>query len=182
MGQPTTIDVNFDFRQDTPPGADPDRYSPTLRSYHRLLWSKPLPGGAAFALDDGLSNAYLYHRSPLSEFFLSSDSVIPSFRKERTLASVFEQIPASERDEFLRLTYTIGGMMVLGPSAKAWATLSKGEQLKPDQLGMFVALDSDPHHALDPLRSTLFKHHGLAIGLVVVRGGSIEKVSPPPAA
>ena len=43
---------------------------------------------------------------------MSSDSVIPSFRKERTLASIFEQIPASERDEFLRLTYTMGGMMV----------------------------------------------------------------------
>ena len=112
MGQPTTIDVTLDFRQDTPPGADPDRYSPTLRSYHRLLWSKPLPGGAAFALDDSSPKAYLHHRSPLGEFFLCSDSVIPSFRKERTLASIFEQIPASERDEFLRLTYTMGGMMV----------------------------------------------------------------------
>ena len=65
MGQPTTIDVTLDFRQDTPPGADPDRYSPTLRSYHRLLWSKPLPGGAAFALDDSSPKAYLHHRSPL---------------------------------------------------------------------------------------------------------------------
>jgi len=117
MGQPTTIDVTFDFRQDTPPGADPDRHSPTLRSYHRLLWSKPLPGGGAFVLDDSSPAAYLYHRSPLGEFILSSDSVIPTFRKERTLASIFEQIPASERDEFLRLTYSIGGMMVF-PSNK----------------------------------------------------------------
>jgi hypothetical protein len=112
MGQPTTIDVNFDFRQDTPPGADPDKYSPTLRSYHRLLWSKPLPGGDIFALDDSSPRAYLYHRSSLGEFCLSSDSVIPSFRRERTLASIFDQMPVSERDEFLRLTYTMGGMMV----------------------------------------------------------------------
>jgi integrase len=39
------IDTTFDFRSDTPPGLDPDTYSPTLRRYHRLLWSKPLPSG-----------------------------------------------------------------------------------------------------------------------------------------
>lgn len=112
MGQPTPIDVNFDFRQDTPHGKDPDAHSATLRRYHRFLWSKPLPGGAAFALDDSSPKAYLQYRSPLGEFLLSSDSVIPSFRRERVLASILEQIPVSERDEFLRLTYTMGGMMV----------------------------------------------------------------------
>lgn len=48
------IDVTFDFRSDTPPGMDPDARSPTLRRYHRLLWSKPLPSGRAFELDDAL--------------------------------------------------------------------------------------------------------------------------------
>jgi hypothetical protein len=80
MGQPTSIDVTFDFRQDTPPGADPDRHSRTLRCYHRLLWSKPLPVGATFVLDDSSPKAYLYHRSPLGEFLLSSDSVREHFR------------------------------------------------------------------------------------------------------
>jgi hypothetical protein len=111
MAQRFTINVNFDFRQDSY-GKDPDKHSPTLRSYHRLLWSKPLPGGGIFALDDTSPKAYLYHKSPLGEFFLSSDSIIPSFRKERKLAGILEQIPASERDAFLRLAYTIGGMMV----------------------------------------------------------------------
>ena len=45
------IDITFDFRSDTPPGLDPDTYSPTLRRYHQLLWSKPLPSGAPFELD-----------------------------------------------------------------------------------------------------------------------------------
>jgi hypothetical protein len=36
------IDTSFDFRIDSA-GRDPDKYSPTLRRYHRLLWSKPLP-------------------------------------------------------------------------------------------------------------------------------------------
>ena len=37
------IDITFDFRTDTPTGTDPDALSPTLRSYHKFLWSKPLP-------------------------------------------------------------------------------------------------------------------------------------------
>ncbi len=112
MDHPTIIDVTFDFRQDTRHGADPDAHSPTPRSYHRLLWSKPLPGGATFALDNRYPKRYLHHLSPLGEFFLCSDTVIPSFRRERALASIFEQIPASEHDQFMCLTYTMGGMMV----------------------------------------------------------------------
>lgn len=34
----TTFDVNSDAQ-----GKDPDKYSPTLRRYHRKLWSKELP-------------------------------------------------------------------------------------------------------------------------------------------
>jgi hypothetical protein len=126
MSQPTTIDVNFDFRQDTPHGADPDAHSPTLRSYHRLLWSRPLPGGAAFALDDNYPKGYLQHRSPLGEFFLRSDTVIPSFRRERMLASIFEQMLTSEHDEFMRLTYTMGGMMVFPGNRVARAMTING--------------------------------------------------------
>ena len=33
-------------------GKDPDVCSPTLRQYHKLLWSKALPGGRPFDLDD----------------------------------------------------------------------------------------------------------------------------------
>lgn len=39
------IDITFDSRTDSN-GEDPDFASPTLRRYHRLLWSKPLPTGA----------------------------------------------------------------------------------------------------------------------------------------
>ena len=45
-GVSMTIDIAFDFRTDAG-GKDPDAYSPTLRRYHRLLWSKRLPGGAS---------------------------------------------------------------------------------------------------------------------------------------
>jgi hypothetical protein len=76
MGLDAAIDITFDFRSDTPPGEDPDARSPTLRRYHQLLWSKPLPSGARFELDIITPHAYLHHRSELGEFVLASDSVI----------------------------------------------------------------------------------------------------------
>ena len=50
------IDITFDFRSDTPRGKDPDSRSPPLRSYHKLLWSKPLPSGVVFELHDTTRN------------------------------------------------------------------------------------------------------------------------------
>jgi hypothetical protein len=115
-----TIDVDFDFRTDTPQGKDPDSDSPTLRRYHRRLWSKPLPGGALFELDVTTPYAYLHHDSKeLGEFYLSSDAVVPTWSRLHEgdtrwpqVASIIEQIPEAEREEFRRIGYTIGGMMI----------------------------------------------------------------------
>ena len=106
------IDIYFDFRSDTPPGKDPDAFSPALRRYHKLLWSKPLPNGIVFELVDTIPQAYLYHHSDMGEFFLSSDAVVPSFTRERKIAHIIYQIPADELKEFNTIGYTIGGMMV----------------------------------------------------------------------
>jgi hypothetical protein len=105
------IDITFDFRSDTPPGRDPDAYSPTLRRYQQFLWSKPLPSGARLDLDIN-TRPYLHHLSELGEFWLSSDAVIPSFSREPRLAHVIAEIPEAEREAFQRIGYTIGGMMV----------------------------------------------------------------------
>ena len=51
MDSSRRIDITFDFQKDTPPGKDPDAFSPTLSRYHKLLWSKPLPSGVVFELD-----------------------------------------------------------------------------------------------------------------------------------
>jgi uncharacterized protein DUF6994 len=64
------IDITFDFRSDTPPGKDPDTWSPTLRRYHQLLWSKRLASGVLFELDVSGPPFYLHHRSELGEFSL----------------------------------------------------------------------------------------------------------------
>jgi hypothetical protein len=106
------IDITFDFRSDTPPGKDPDTLSPTLRRYHKLLWSKSLPGGVVFELDDTTPQVYLHHRSEMGEFFLSSDAVIPSFTREHRISHIIDQIPVEELDAFNSIGYTIGGMMV----------------------------------------------------------------------
>jgi len=105
-----SIDIAFDFRTDAN-GKDPDSHSPTLRRYHRLLWSKPLGSGARFDLSE-TPRAYLQHSSTLGNFFMSSDSVIPTFTKWPALRPITEQLPEPENEAFRTIGYTIGGMMV----------------------------------------------------------------------
>jgi hypothetical protein len=107
----TLIDVTFDFRSDTPPGKDPDAFSPMLRRYHKRLWSKPLPSGAMFELVDTTSRVYLHHRSALGEFRLASDAVVPTFTKEPRIRPILEKIPEAVVS-FNAIGYTIGGMML----------------------------------------------------------------------
>lgn len=105
------IDTSFDFRADAS-GRDPDAHSPTLRQYHRLLWSKPLPSGRPFDLSDAKLGAYLHHQSELGEFFLSSDSVIPTFTRWNSMKHITGLFPEEENEAFRTIGYTIGGMMI----------------------------------------------------------------------
>jgi hypothetical protein len=105
------IDTTFDFRIDAG-GKDPDSFSPTLRRYHQLLWSKPLPSGQLFLLDATVPGMYLHHLSALGEFFLSSDSVIPTFTRWAALQPITGQFPEAENEAFRAIGYTIGGMMI----------------------------------------------------------------------
>lgn len=111
MDNSRPIDITFDFRSDTPEGKDPDALSPTLRRYHKLHWSKPLPNGVVFKLIDTRPGVYLNHHSPLGEFWLGSDAVIPTCRKEARLSQIFKLIP-EELATFMRIGYTIGGMIL----------------------------------------------------------------------
>ncbi len=105
------IDTTFDFRTDSS-GKDPDSHSLTLRRYHRLLWSKPLPRGARFDLVDTVPSAYLYHRSALGEFFLASDSVIPTFTRWASMQHIISQILEADSEMFRTIGYTMGGMII----------------------------------------------------------------------
>lgn len=108
----SSIDITFDFRLDTPAGKDPDAYSATLRSYHKQLWSKPLPNGVNFTLDDTKPKAYLYHASDLGEFFLSSDTATHTFSRLTSMSNIIREIDAAEIEEFRHLAYTIGSMII----------------------------------------------------------------------
>lgn len=105
------IDTTFDFRSDAG-GGDPDATSPTLRRYHQLLWSKPLPVGPVFTLDTITADGYLHHRSEVGEFWLGSDAVMASFRGWKAAQHLFEGLDQQEIENFETLGYTIGGMMV----------------------------------------------------------------------
>ena len=63
----SNIDITFDVFSDTPTGKDPDKFSATLRDYHRQLWSKSLPNGGVLELDENIPYV-LSHKSILGEF------------------------------------------------------------------------------------------------------------------
>ncbi len=106
-----TINTEFDFRVDSSE-KDPDAYSPTLRRYHKYLWSKSLPVGAQFDLVDTTPGVYLHHRSNIGEFFLASDSVIQTFTRWISVRSITTQLPDADHEAFMTIAYTIGGMIV----------------------------------------------------------------------
>ena len=110
------IDISFNVYSDTPKGKDPDSSSPTLRSYHKLLWSKPLPNGVNFDLNDKTPKV-LHHKSELGEFFLSSDSIGHTYSKVKSMSHIIDQVPSDEIDSFFSVCSTIGGYIVF-PSKK----------------------------------------------------------------
>jgi hypothetical protein len=106
------FDPTSDFRTDAGEGNDPDSFSPMLKEYHKLLWSKPLPGGEPFDLDDSKPGAYLHHQSPRGEFYLTSDTAMRSFLNYERMAEINARVSESEWVEFDTVTYQMGGMML----------------------------------------------------------------------
>ncbi len=109
MGDGLVVDTSFDMRTDAA-GRDPDSHSRTLRRYHQLLWSKPLPGGALFHLD-----ATLQHRSDEGEFRLSSDTIAATYTRwlrPAHLVDIVRQVPPAEVNAVCDLAATVGGYLV----------------------------------------------------------------------
>ena len=107
----TIIDINFDVYSDTPKGRDPDSYSPTLRSYHKILWSKALPNGVRFDLDANTPRL-LHHKSELGEFLLSSDSIGHTYSRVKSMSHIINQIPSEEINSFFSTCSTIGAYII----------------------------------------------------------------------
>ena len=103
------IDTGFNFHSDAR-GGDPDSTSPTLRKYHKILWSKPLPNGKLFDLHKK-PGSYLFHQSELGEFFLGSDAITHSYRYQKRKQWLITQIP-SEVNELFDVGSTIGAYIL----------------------------------------------------------------------
>ena len=106
------VDVNFDVRSDIRPGSDPDKYSKTLKQFHKTLWSKELPNGKNFFLSDQDSKKYLYHNSELGEFSLSSDGIAHSLFYVKRVEHIISKISEKRVSEILRLFYTVPGFIL----------------------------------------------------------------------
>jgi hypothetical protein len=104
------VDTNFNFYSDSN-GGDPDSTSPTLRKYHKILWSKPLPNGNLLELLDNKNGAYLYHKSELGEFLLGSDAITHSYKNHQRKKWITEQIP-TEVNELFTTGSTIGAYII----------------------------------------------------------------------
>jgi len=104
------IDTRFNFYTDAR-GGDPDSTSPKLRTYHKILWSKPLPIGEMFELSVNQQGAYLYHKSELGEFFFGSDAITHSYKNHKRKQWLTEQIP-DEVNELFDAGSTIGAYTI----------------------------------------------------------------------
>jgi hypothetical protein len=103
------IDTTFDFRNDSN-GKDPDAYSPTLRKYHRLLWSKQLPIGEYLELEEINSN--LVYRFNMQTLKFGSDSISNSYIGTKKIAHLANEVLPSEFEEFRDQGSTIGGYII----------------------------------------------------------------------
>lgn len=92
-------------------GQDPDRYSPTLRSYHKLLWSKRLPSGNQFVLTEKSQNR-LYHNSELGEFVLGSDCITHSYKNRIQDKMSFLKDVSSDVEELFDIGSLIGAYTI----------------------------------------------------------------------
>lgn len=130
MGSETRFNPGFDFRRDSR-GADPDARSPRLRSYHRLLWDKPLPSGLPFALTDAWEcGHYLVHESMLDRFSLASDTCVPTWSTSTRsrIADIVCRLPEEDIEGYDKLTSQMGAKLLFprnGPGEFRGTTLSQ---------------------------------------------------------
>lgn len=125
-----TVDVNRNFADDTPGfwdafrssdpglmavggGVDPDAYSPLLRRYHRILWSRELPNGEHMILEEGSRKDYL----TWDGHAFGSDSITHSYRR-KNMQHIIDQFRETVPDynqymeDYMREMYTIGGCII----------------------------------------------------------------------
>ncbi len=108
------IDTSFDFRSDSK-GKDPDSHSPTLRNYHRHLWSKELPNGEFLRIEE--IGSKLVYRFNMQTIRFGSDSISNSYIGTKKVEHLTKVIAQSEFEDFRDKGSTIGGYIIF-PSSR----------------------------------------------------------------
>src|SRR4051794_34798334 len=93
------LDVTLNVMSECP-GKDADSHSPTLRRYHLLLWSKPLPSGGSFDLviPKRKADGYLIFDGPNGLMYLGSDAITNSYTRwirPKRLVEAMERLDSS---------------------------------------------------------------------------------------
>lgn len=106
------IDVSLNFGRDAK-GRDPDTYSATLKSYHKLLWSKPLPSGEIFDLSES-PGKYLSYLKGKQKIELGSDSIANSYAnsKKVEIKKIVDLVDLDLVESFRTLNNSIGAFIV----------------------------------------------------------------------
>ena len=104
------IDVTFDVRTDSG-GKDPDTASATLKRFHAELWSKPLPDGSHFQLEDAGSK-YLMAVHKTGALRVTSDTISNSMSGHKRLSSFLSQLPEQLIQDVKDLGSTVGARII----------------------------------------------------------------------
>jgi hypothetical protein len=111
MANINCIDVTYDFSEDYYKDIDPDKYNLILRNWHKILWEKPLPyNNIVFSLvekDYGLN-----HNSALGDFYLTSDSIIHTYSRQKSISDIINKIPKEEIENFFHIACRIGAYIL----------------------------------------------------------------------
>lgn len=112
------FDKTYDFATDTPVGRDPDDRSMTLRSYHELLWSKPLRSGRELVVraPSTRREGYLIGSDGSgSRWWFGSDAITNSYTRwgrPKALVEAVRGLDGSQRARYLHPRYTVGSTMI----------------------------------------------------------------------
>lgn len=87
-------------------------------------------------------------------------------RGVRTLRNFASNSPRKARSTRPKMLKTLTGG--ISPPEAAWEELKKGRKVRPEQVGMYIAINGEPPVALKSSLTTLAEHHGLEIGIVSV--------------
>jgi hypothetical protein len=128
------------------------------RGKHKLIIVEAKQASSADAKIKVLGQLLMYYAGAL-QFGLSGVRLLQQYAVKRH---------AHARSHHKSSLKAISGGVT--PPEAAWARLQKGRRLRPDNIRLIAALDSEPGSTLKHAIAALGEHHGLAVDVVSVMG------------